>query len=87
MTQRRRAQLAAGDALEAITQRREKGEPLTPTFVQLELDQQERYAVAQADEATAIQNYNIGLARLERAKGTLLRYNNVLMEEEKLTKK
>jgi len=28
-----------------------------------------------------VSNYNIALAALERAKGTLLRYNNVLMEE------
>ena len=34
-----------------------------------------------ADEFTAIANYNIALAQLEFAKGTILRYNNVSLSE------
>jgi outer membrane protein TolC len=82
IVQRRQARFAAADSLLAIQQRAEAGEALTPTFVQLQLDAQERLARAQAEEAAAMRDYNIAIARLERAKGTLLRYNNVVMEEE-----
>ena len=84
---RRRARLAAEDALGAIGERKRAGEPLTPTFVQLELDTQQQLTNAQAEEAGAISNYNIGISRLERAKGTLLRYNNVVMQEAARQKK
>ncbi|HEY7086705.1 MAG TPA: TolC family protein, partial [Tepidisphaeraceae bacterium] len=80
----RQARFAAADALLAIQQREEGGEALTPTFVQLKLDFQERLASAADAEVQAISNYNIAIAALEKAKGTLLRYNNVIMEEEKL---
>jgi outer membrane protein TolC len=84
ITQRRQARFAAADSLLAIKQREEAGEALTPTFVQLQLDAQERLARAEAEEAAAVSNYNVAIAQLERAKGTLLRYNNVVMEEEPL---
>ena len=77
----RQSRFAQEDALLAIQQREDAGEQLTPTFVQLKLDQQERFAQAAAQETEAISNYNNALAVLERAKGTLLRYNNILMEE------
>jgi outer membrane protein TolC len=82
IVQRRQARFAAADSLLAIQQRAEAGEALTPTFVQLQLDAQERLARAQAEEAAAISDYNVAISRLERAKGTLLRYNNVVMEED-----
>lgn len=84
IVQRRQARFAAADSLLAIQQRAEAGEALTPTFVQLQLDAQERLARAQAEEAAAVSDYNIAISRLERAKGTLLRYNNVVMEEDPL---
>ena len=84
IVQRRQARFAAADSLLAIQQRAEAGEALTPTFVQLQLDAQERLARAQAEEAAAITDYNVAISRLERSKGTLLRYNNVVMEEESL---
>jgi outer membrane protein TolC len=84
IVQRRQARFAAADSLLAIQQRAEAGEALTPTFVQLQLDAQERLARSQAEEAAAIRDYNVAISRLERAKGTLLRYNNVVMEEESL---
>ncbi len=80
----RAARFAADQSLNAIQQREEAKEPLTPTFVQLKLDTQERAATARIAEVQAISNYNNALARLERAKGTLLRYSNVVMEEDKL---
>ena len=84
IVQRRQARFAAADSLLAIQQRAEAGEALTPTFVQLQLDAQERLAREQAQEAAAIRDYNVAISRLERAKGTLLRYNNVVMEEDAL---
>jgi outer membrane protein len=80
---RRRARFATADELAALEDRRANGEPLTPTFVQLELDSQERLAEAHRQEALAVASYNVAIARLERAKGTLLRYNNVIMDEER----
>jgi outer membrane protein len=79
---RRQARFAASDSLLAIEQQQEHGEALTPTFVQLKLDSQERLADAEREEATALSNYNNSIAHLERSKGTLLRYNNVVMQED-----
>lgn len=84
MVATRQARFAAADSLLAIQQREEGGEALTPTFVQLKLDTQERLAQAASAEVEAVTNYNIAIARLEQAKGTLLRYNNIVMEEEHL---
>jgi outer membrane protein len=77
----RRSRFQAETALHSINEREKANEPLTPEFVQLKLDTQDRLSSAEQDEAEAIANYNIALAQLERAKGTLLRYNNVLLEE------
>jgi outer membrane protein TolC len=79
---RRQARFAASDSLHAIDQQEEHGEALTPTFVQLKLDSQERLADAQREEATALSSYNDAISHLERAKGTLLRYNDVVMQED-----
>jgi outer membrane protein len=79
----RKATFAQNDVMMALGQREEGGEALTPTFVQLKLDTQERLADAQRQENTAVAAYNIAIYKLEEAKGTLLRYNNVIMEEDK----
>jgi outer membrane protein TolC len=81
MVARRTARFAEEDSLRAIEQRETAGEPLTPTFVQLKLDTQGRVADARSNEVEAVSNYNIAMARLEQSKGTLLRYNNIIMEE------
>lgn len=81
MVANRLARLAAEQALQAIEQREAAGEALTPTFVQLKLDRQASLADAQVQEIVAVTNYNIALANLERAKGTLLPYNNVVLKE------
>jgi outer membrane protein TolC len=80
----RQSRFAAADSLLAIQQREEGGEALTPTFVQLKLDAQERLANAESSEVESISNYNRAISDLERAKGTLLRYNNIVMEEDSL---
>lgn len=77
----RQARFAAADSLLAIQQREDANEPLTPTFVQLKLDTQASLASAEQAESQAIVNYNVAIAALERAKGTLLNYNNVAMQE------
>ena len=81
MVARRQARFAQADSLAAIEQREAGGEALTPTFVNLKLQTQEQLADAARQETEAIANYNIAISRLEFAKGTLLRYNNVIMEE------
>ena len=85
MAANRQAVLATADTLDAVTTRmREGAEARTPSFVQLQLDTQARLADAQRSEAQAIANYSVAITTLERAKGTLLRYDNVLMEEDRL---
>ncbi len=79
----RQSRFAAADALLAVQQREDAGEQLTPTFVQLKLDQQSELAEAALRESAAISDYNLAIARLEQSKGTLLRYNNILMEEDR----
>ena len=78
----RESRFAAEDALSAIEQRERAGEPLTPNFVELKLDRQRELASAAQAEAQAVANYNVAIANIERAKGTLLRYNNVVLKEE-----
>lgn len=78
---RRQARFAQADQLGALEQRRENGEALAPTFVQLLLDAQERLADAEREEALAVASYEVAIARLERAKGTLLLYNNIALGE------
>jgi len=79
----RQSRMAAERALHDVVLRQQRGaEAITPEFVQLRLDLADRLAQAQEQENQAISEYNIALERLERAKGTLLRYNNVVMQEE-----
>jgi outer membrane protein TolC len=77
----RESRLAADAALANIHDREKAGEPLTPTFVQLKLDLQDRLANAEQQEHAAISQYNVSILQLERSKGTLLKYLNVVMEE------
>jgi len=68
---------AAGDELLAIQARQEVGERLTPEFLQLRLDAQQRRANAELEELQSMINYNVAIVRLEVSKGTLLEYNRV----------
>jgi outer membrane protein TolC len=67
-----RAQVQSGD------------QPLTFDFVLNLLQDQERMANQQRAEHQAANDYNFAIAQLESAKGTILRYNNVIMEQEPL---
>jgi outer membrane protein TolC len=84
LVQYRKGTFAQHDVLMALNQREEGGEALTPTFVQLKLDTQERLADARRSENTALAAYNVAIYKLEEAKGTLLRYNNVIMAEDEM---
>ena len=84
---RREARLVAGDYMLSLTQQRDIGGiKLDSEFVELLLNAEEQYAQTERDEALALNNYNVSIARLEQAKGTLLRYDNVVLEEEQFTK-
>ncbi|HZZ43024.1 MAG TPA: TolC family protein [Tepidisphaeraceae bacterium] len=80
----RQSRLAAQDALDALQEREARGEPLTPDFVNRKLSAQEQLATQEQEEAEAIASYQTAIAQLERAKGTLLRYNNVQISEQNL---
>jgi outer membrane protein len=81
MVAARQAVYAAADALLAVQQREDAQEPLTPEFVDRKLNLQANLANTRSEAAQAVSQYNIALSALEQAKGTLLRYNNVLLEE------
>ena len=82
--QLRKARFAAAEALNSLQVREDAGEPLTPQFVDLKLTLQSNLATSQRQEAMAVSDYNTAIANLERTKGTLLKYNNVVMEESAL---
>lgn len=77
----RAAKFAQEQSLRAIQVQEDTGQPLTPFFVRNKLDTQARLAEAEAQEYSALAAYNVALSQLERAKGTLLRYNNITLEE------
>jgi outer membrane protein TolC len=80
----RAARQAAEKTLETIDVQEKIGSvPLTANFVQLKLQLQQDLAQAQSQENQALVDYNVAISKLEKAKGTLLRYNNVVMKEEK----
>ncbi len=78
---RQQSRLAAQTQLTRIQEQEDAGLRLDPPFVQVKLQAQEELATAQREEANAIASYNIAIQKLERAKGTLLRYNNVILEQ------
>ncbi|MGN6627932.1 MAG: TolC family protein [Tepidisphaeraceae bacterium] len=81
IAQTRSARFAAAKALEVIETLARGGEPLRPDFVERELQRQQDLANAEQAEAEAVAGYNIGIADLEQKKGTILRYNNILLDE------
>ncbi len=77
----RNARMAARDAVENAELLERSGTPLTPQFSDLQLRYLAELAQTRSLEAEAIATYNTALAEYEQAKGTLLRYNNVVLEE------
>lgn len=79
----RQARLAAQRELELLEDRiQNKGLTISPSITQTRLQYQSDVADRERAEIDAIAKYNIALSQLERAKGTLLRYNNVSLLEE-----
>jgi outer membrane protein len=79
----RQARFAAEEFLEGLNLRQNQGaQKLDFYFVQSKLDAQDRVANAKRREANELMNYNTAISRLERSKGTILRYNNIMMEED-----
>ena len=70
---------AAGIDLDAL---RELHLLTTKPFLYVFNVDEEELANAAREEAAAIASYNIAIQRLERAKGTLLKYNNVKIGED-----
>lgn len=70
---------AAEDNVQAIKARAERK---SPSELETELSGQSSLATARQTFLEALIAYNIAIAELERAKGTLLKYNNVILEEE-----
>ena len=54
-------------------------ERLDPPSLQVELDAHEALAGARDGLLTVLSNYNIALSDVERRKGTLLEYNNIVI--------
>jgi outer membrane protein len=83
MVHARQARLAAQEELRRLNQD-QQGRPgaMSPGFINTKLDAQARLADQARREITAISAYNIAISALERAKGTILRYDNVVLEED-----
>jgi outer membrane protein len=78
----RQSLFAAEAALAAIQQEQDVGNvALSPDFVNRKLNAQEVLAQARRENARALTDYNVAISNLERAKGTILKYDNVLMQE------
>ena len=82
MVAARRQFFAAEDFLDALRARERAGQELSPEFVNRILQAEELVSIARQRLAQSIASYNISLAVLERAKGTLLRYNQVALRED-----
>lgn len=61
---------------------KERAERKSPAELQTELTGQDNLAAARRTLLDALIVYNVAIADLERAKGTLLLYNNVIIDEE-----
>jgi outer membrane protein TolC len=79
---RRKSRLSAKVVLDEFDKMVKAGAAMSTELLQVQLQQQIFYANAASQEAAAIAQYNIALSTLERAKGTLLPYNNIVMKEE-----
>lgn len=77
----RAARFSREQALRAIIAQELAATPLTPGFIDLKLRTQDFLAEAQLAESQSLASYNIAISKLEKAKGTILKYNNITMDE------
>lgn len=83
--QARNAVLQYRELLRAIDTQIKSGDlPLTDDTVFNLLQYQQQLANAERTEHEAASTYNYAIANLEHAKGTILRYNNVILEQQEL---
>jgi len=78
----RAARRAAADNLRALQVQENEGAALTPEFINLKLQSQERLATAELQEAQALVDYANALTALDRATGSLLERNNIVFDAE-----
>jgi outer membrane protein TolC len=79
----RQARLYYEQALSRLQEQYDKGDqPYTFDSLFIELQDRQSLLQAQQTEHQALNDYNFALATLEKAKGTILRYDNVIMEQE-----
>ncbi len=71
--------IAAAENLRSLQERQERK---TPAELNVVFDAQSSLATARRALLQAASNYNIGIIDVERAKGTLLEYNNVVLAEQ-----
>ncbi len=77
----RDARISAAESLRAINVQEEEGVPLTPEFINLQLNRQEQLASTELAESQAQIDYNNALAELYRVMGTLLERNHIGFED------
>ena len=79
--QLRQARLAARDVVEQLSIAEAADQALTPDFIDRKLRVLSTLLSARSNEATALSDYQQAIAQYERSKGTLLRYNNIVLQE------
>lgn len=77
----RAARRAAADNLRAIEEQEKAGVALTPEFINLKLQAQERLADTERSEVEAMTNYNLAITDLYRAMGTLLNQQGISFDQ------
>ena len=83
MIHTRAARIAAEEELHRLdVDERFRAGAMSPGFINTKLDAQARLGEQAQREVTAVVNYNIAISALERAKGTILRYDNIVLEED-----
>ena len=68
-------------ALEDVRATEERAERRDPNQLNLELSAQQRLSNARQSLLQSLLNYNFSISRLERAKGTLLEFNNITVAD------
>lgn len=79
----RAARLAAADNLRTLQAQEDEGAALTPDFINLKLQSQERLAIAETQEAQALLDYANALSAYDRATGSLLDRNQIVFEADR----
>ena len=77
----RAARRAAADNLRAIEEQEKAGVALTPEFINLKLQAQQRLAETEIAEIEAMTSYNQSITTLYRAMGTLLSQQGIAFNE------